>query len=195
MVQKTIDRLSKLNAGEIVKCQWNISDFENIENISSLLRNSDFKKDFILLLGNTLGNFEINELLYEVRRGMKEGDILLIGNGLNNKHIDDIVKAYKNKFLDAMLSLTLTQIGFKKEDIEYGARFRNSRVEMYYTVNKDVTLSFFKDVEFSKGDQIIVAISYKYDNNDFMSYLKMYFGYVRLFVSKDGSYALALCKK
>jgi uncharacterized SAM-dependent methyltransferase len=196
MVEKAIEKMSKTNIKEIVKLQWNISDFENLENITPLLRSGEYKNNLILLLGNTLGNFEIHELLYQVRSAMKDDDLLLIGNGLDTKNSGQILKAYDNPFLDQMLIKTITQLGLKKEDIKYGARFRNSRVEMYYTIQKDTEVTFLgKSVRFNAGDQIIVAVSYKYDNYDFMSYLKMYFSFAQSFVSKDGSYALALCKK
>ena len=64
MVERAISRVSKEDIDEIIKFQWNISDFENIENVANLLRYKDFQKNFFLLLGNTLGNFEINELIY-----------------------------------------------------------------------------------------------------------------------------------
>lgn len=196
MVEKAIDKIKELDAGEIVKFQWNISDFENIENIASLLRYGKYKKNFSLLLGNTLGNFEINELLYEIRSSMQDGDLLLIGNGLDTRQSAEILKAYNNQFLDSLLVKTLTQIGFRKEDLKYGARFKNSRIEMYYTLKKDSQISFLgKKVSFSAGDQIIVAVSYKYDKSDLMGFLKLYFGDVRMYVSPDSSYALALCKK
>jgi uncharacterized SAM-dependent methyltransferase len=196
MVQKAMERIKAMNQGEVVESKWNISDFENIENISSLLRQGEFRKNLILLLGNTLGNFEINELLYQIRSAMKEGDILLIGNGLNTKSIQDILKAYNNPFLDHMLIKTVTQLGINKDDLRYGARFRNSRVEMYYTIIEDCSVSFLgKRVNFNRGDQIVVATSYKYDKHEFMSFMKMYFDDVKMFVSADQGYALVLCKK
>jgi len=196
MVEKAIDKMSKTNIKEIVKLQWNISDFENLENVTPLLRSGEYKDNLILLLGNTLGNFEIHELLYEIRSAMKDDDILLIGNGLDNRHPEEILKAYKNLQIDNWLVKILTQIGLKKENLTYGVRFKNSRVEEYYSIKGDVEISFLgRTVRFNRGDQIITAVSYKYDRDEFMSYLKMYFSHVRLFVSKDNSYALALCKK
>ena len=196
MVEKAIEKMSKTHVKEIIKLQWNISDFENLENITPLLRYGEYKDNFILLLGNTLGNFEIHEFLYGIRSAMKDNDFLLIGNGLDNRQSGEILKAYNNKFLDNMLSKTITQVGLKKENLTYGARFRNSRIEMYYTITKETVVSFLgRTVTFNVGDQIIVAVSYKYSKDDFMSFLKMYFADVNLFVSKDGSYALALCKK
>lgn len=196
LVEKTISRISSLNIGEIVKFQWNISDFENLENISSLLRSGEFKKNFMLLLGNTLGNFEINDLLYKIRVSMKEGDFVLIGNGLDNRNSEEIIKSYYNNYLDNMLVKTLTQIGLRREDLQYGVRFVNSRVEMYYTILNDCEIKFLgKRIKFNRGDQILVAISNKYDKHDFMSFLKMYFDDIKMYTSKDNSYALALCKK
>ncbi len=196
MVKKAIAKVRDADIGEVVEFQWNISDFENIENISLLLRHGDFKKNLTLLLGNTLGNFEINELLYQIRSSMKGGDFILIGNGLDNRKPDEILNAYDNSFLDEMLVKTLTQIGLKEDNLEYGARFKNSRVEMYYTIKEDCDISFLgKKVQFSAGDQIIVAVSYKYNHTDFISFLNLYFDDVMAKVSEDGSYALALCKK
>ncbi len=196
MVEKAIAKMKNMNIKEVVKLQWNISDFENLENVTPLLRYGEYKDNLILLLGNTLGNFEIHELLYEIRSSMKDNDLLLIGNGLDNRKSDEIIKAYQNTQIDNWLVKILTQLGLKKENLLYGVRFKNSRVEEYYSIKSDVEISFLgRTVRFNKGDQIITAVSYKYKKDDFMAFLKMYFSTVSLFVSKDESYALALCKK
>lgn len=196
MVHKAIEKIRAADVGEIVEFQWNISDFENIENIAVLLRRGEFKRNLTLLLGNTLGNFEINELLYEIRSSMKGGDFLLVGNGLDNRDSSEILKAYDNEYLDKMLVKTLTQIGLDEDNLEYGARFNNSRIEMYYTIKNSCEINFLdKSVKFNSGDQIVVAVSYKYDKADFVSFLNLYFDDVIPKVSKDGSYILALCKK
>jgi uncharacterized SAM-dependent methyltransferase len=196
MIEKAMERIKGLNVEEVVEFQWNVSDFENIENITTLLRRGKFKHNFILLLGNTLGNFEINELLYEIRSSMKDGDFLLIGNGLDTRKPNDILKAYDNKLLDKLLIKILTQVGFEEDDVEYGARFRNSRVEMFYTVKNDKKISFLgKNVYFNAGDQIVVALSYKYKKDDFKRFMKLYFDEVDMFTAEDDSYALVFCKK
>lgn len=185
-----------MDAAEVVEFQWNISDFENIENIAILLRQEEFKKNVFLLLGNTLGNFEINELLYEIRSSMKGGDILLIGNGLDNRHPEDILKSYNTKEVDDFLIHIPLQLGLSREDVKLGARFAHSRVELYYTIQNKKTIKFQdKKVYFNAGDQILVSVSYKYSKEDFISFLKLYFDDVIIKISNDGSYALALCKK
>ena len=90
----------------------------------------------------------------------------------------------------------IEQLGLSSKEVTFGARFINSRVEMYYTLNGDVVINFQKKkIEFNKGDQIIVAISYKYNQEDFSTFLSMYFDVPMLQVSEDKSYVLALCKK
>lgn len=197
MVKQAIDKIRKLGIDEVIEFQWNISDFENLENVANLIRSQHKGSNFFLLLGNTLGNFEFHELMYEVRSSMKEGDVLLIGNGLSStENPEKLLKAYSTDFLDKLLVKILTQVGFKEEDLEYGARFKNSRIEMFYTVKKDVKISFLdKDVPFNKGDQIVVAISYKYNKDDFKGFMDIYYDDVEVFTSEDDSYALALCKK
>jgi len=185
-----------MNAGEVVEFQWNISDFENLENIANLLNSGKYKSNLLLLLGNTLGNFEMHELLYEIRSCMKEGDYLLIGNGLDNRNVEEIVKSYNNQNMNTFLVKTLTQIGFEPRELEFGVRFANSRVEMYYTVKKEKAVSFQgKRIVFNKGDQLVVAVSYKYTCDDFRSYMQMYFDDVDFFVTDDEAYALVLCRR
>ena len=172
MVNKAIENIRKTDAGEVVEFQWNISDFENIENISTLLRQGEFKKTLTLLLGNTLGNFEINELLYEIRSSMKGGDLLLIGNGLDNKNPEEILKSYKTDKVNEFLIYIPLQLGLLREDLKLGARFANSRVELYYTIQNEKKINFNdKEVIFNMGDQSLVSVSYKYNKSDFLSFL------------------------
>jgi uncharacterized SAM-dependent methyltransferase len=196
MVNKALDRINKLKAGDVIKFQWNISDFENIENVASVLRYGEYKKNLFLLLGNTLGNFELNELLYEIRSAMKEGDLLLIGNGLDNRHVDDILRSYDSEDFKKFSIEPIKQLGFSEEEVEFGVRYRHSRVESYFTIKKPKVIEFLnKSVNFDTNDQIIVIVSYKYPKEDFVSFMKMYFGEVKFFIPRGSSYGLVLCKK
>lgn len=197
MVEKALDRLKgELKEGEIVEFQWNISDFDNLENVAHILRKGKYKNNLFLLLGNTLGNFEINELMYEIRSAMKSGDYLLIGNGLDNRDVREILKSYDSDLVNKFLIGMLTQIGFSPHDLKFEVRFVNSRVELYYIVQRDKTIYFQgKKINFHKGDQILVSVSYKYESGDFRSFMQLYFDDVRFYTSEDEAYALVLCKK
>jgi uncharacterized SAM-dependent methyltransferase len=196
MVNKAIKKVSKTNTVEVIEFQWNISDFENINNISTLLRQGEYKKNIFLLLGNTLGNFEINELLYEIRSSMKGGDYLLIGNGLDHRKPEEILNSYNTEHFNKFSIHPLLQLGLKKEDLEFGVRFKNSRIESFYTIKKAKEISFLgRSLKFEAGDQVIVIVSYKYKKSDFISFMNLYFDESTVKVSGNGAYSLAICKK
>lgn len=198
MVEKAIETFSKLKlTDEIVQFQYNISDFENLENVTPLLRTGEFKRNLFLLLGNTLGNFDIHELLYEIRSAMKEEDLFLIDTAVADEKVEERTKAHAEnpKFNNFLLHIPL-QLGLVKEDVEFNARFRNSRIEFYYIIKRDKTISFQeKKVDFHRGDQIIIAYAYKHDKDLLTSYFNMYFTEALIKLSKDKSQAFILCKK
>lgn len=197
MITQAIEEIKKLDMGEVVESKWNISDFDNLENISSLLRDSTYRQNLFIFLGDTISNFEIHEVLYEVVEAMEENkDYLMIGLTLANTSSNELVKPYKQEALDTFLSLILTQLGFKKEEIDFDVRFENSRVEMFYTIKKDKTLEFSdKNVHFQKGDQILTAISYRHKLEELEKILKIYFEEYKFYFNENKTRALILCKK
>lgn len=195
MVEKAKENIEKLNVDKVVKFRWNISDFENLENVTPLLRNGS-KELFMLFLGSTLGNFDMHEVLYAIRESMDFGDSLLIGVALNKLSPEELIKSYHSKYSDSFLGKVLEQVGFRRDEIEFGVRFRNYRVESFYTVKDSKTIRFQdKEVRFRKGDQIIVAVSYKYNENQFEDAISLYFGNYKFYLNEEKTWALVLCKK
>jgi len=197
MVREAIKKIKKLGKGEVVEFSWNISDFDNLENISSLLREKEFRQNFFLFLGSTIGNFEPHEVMYEIAEAMEsDEDYLLMGLALSNKMPKDILASYKNDMNDKFLSLILLELGFERDEIEFGARYKNSRVELLYTIKKDKRLTLGeKSIDFVVGDQILVAVSYRHSEESLKTLLNAYFEDYKIFVNDDKSWALALCKK
>ena len=197
MITEAINEIRKLNKGEVVEFQWNISDFDNLENISSLLRDSTYRQNFFMFLGDTISNFEIHEVLYEVVEAMEEGqDYLLIGLSLANNKPNEIIKPYNLESNDKFFGLILAQLGFEKDEVEFGVRFENSRVEAFYTIKKDKTLEFSdKSVHFQKGDQILIGVSYRHKIADLEKIMKIYFEEYKFYFNEDKTRALILCKK
>lgn len=197
MVSKAIEKIKKLNKGEVVQFKWNISDFDNLENVSSLLRDSDFRQNLFLFLGSTISNFELHEVMYELKEAMDSNeDYLLMGVALTNAKPEDIVKSYNSNLVDNFLSKILTEIGFKKEDIDLNVRYKNSRIEILYHIKKDTLLTFYDQaLNFIKGDQILVAISYRYNEKDLKKAMKLYFDGVKFYFNPERTWVLILCKK
>ena len=197
MVTKAIEKIKKMNKGEVVEFKWNISDFDNLENVASLLRDKEFRQNFLLFLGSTVSNFEIHEVMYEIVEAMEEEqDYLLMGVALNSTPPEKLLSSYKTSSVDDFLSLILTQVGLKKEDIELDVRYENSRVELYYKINKDRRLILEdKMIDFHKGDQILVSVSYRYNEGELRRVLNIYFEDCKFYFNKDKTWALILCKK
>ena len=198
MVEKAIDKISKLKIDEIIESQWNISDFENLENITPLLIKGKYKKNLFMLLGNTLGNFEVHEILFKLRTVMGNDDFLIIGNGLNNDKVSEgVLKFCKQtpqwkSFYDHIP----LQLGFSLDEITFDVRFVHSRLESYYTVTRDKTINHLnKLITFRKGDEIIAGVCYHFKKNDFKTLMNLYFNTAEVYTTKDDSYALAVCKK
>jgi uncharacterized SAM-dependent methyltransferase len=196
MVKKAAETIRKLNVSEVIEFKWNISDFENLENITPLLTTNQFKNNFMLLLGNTLGNFDKEDILNEISKSMNKNDVILIGNGLRPGDFNNLVKPYQNELLDNFLINVINQIGLMKQEVKYSARFVNSRVEMIYTLLIDKKINYLdKIIEFKKGDIILVAISYKYSEDVLKQTLYKFFRDVKIITNKEKTYALALCRK
>jgi len=195
MVAKAAETIRKMKVGEVLEFKWNISDFENLNNVTPLFRDSNFKTHFMMLLGNTLGNFDREDILHGIKVSMDRDDILLIGNGLTNGY-GDWTQEYKDSVINNWLIQIPQQLGLSKKDIEYDVRFVNSRIEELYKLRNDKTIKHLgRTLNFKKGDFIITAISYKYTELEFKKMLDKFFSKIKIYTDAEGTYALALCKK
>lgn len=195
MVSRAAKTIRKKKVGEVLEFKWNISDFENLDNITPLFRDSNFDTHFMMLLGNTLGNFSREDILHGIKKSMNKNDILLIGNGLINGH-KDWTEEYKDNLINKWLIQIPQQLGLSKNDIVYDVRFVNSRVEELYILKNDKTVKHLgRSLNFRKGDMIIAAISYKYTESEFKKIIKKFFSDVKIYLNDNKSYALALCRR
>ncbi len=167
-----------------------------MNNITPLFRDKEFEHHFMMLLGNTLGNFDREDILNGIKNSMKKNDVLVMGNGLSNGKNINWIKEYKDPVINKWLIQIPLQLGLSKNDVKYNVRFINSRVEELYILKKDKIINHLgRQVKFKKGDIIITAISYKYTNEEFKKILSKFFSKVRIFTDSKDTYALALCEK
>jgi len=194
MVSKAAETIRTLKLGEVVEFKWNISDFENLTNVTPLFREDDFQSHFLMLLGDTLGNFDRDDILSEIKDSMSVNDVLMIGESLYIANEAELVEPYKNPLLDTFLVKVIEQVGLTKNDVAYDVRFNKSRVEMFYRVRTNKTVKHLnKKIDFKEEDIILVAISYRFTKHDLTNYLKRFFSNVTIFTNKGASYSVALC--
>lgn len=196
MISQAIAEISKLKTADVVQFKWNVSGFEHLESIAPLLVDRTFPHNLFLIFGNTLGNFEFHEVMYQVAEALRSHDSLLIGLPLRSPGSTPTFEHYQSRIQDDFLSLVLTQIGFKREDVEFKVEFNNSRYEGYYTVLCDATIAFGgTSLSFKKGDRILVGVSYYYTRDELENALGHYFKNIRFYPSSEGTSALVLCRK
>jgi uncharacterized SAM-dependent methyltransferase len=197
MVMKATQTIiSSLQSGKILNSQWNISDFENLINVIPLFRGDGFGNHFMILLGNTMSNFEPSDILYGIRNSMKKGDFLLIGNAIQREQNPfQWVKSYKNTKINDWLIKVLLQVGLSQDELIYDVRFVRNKIEEIYILQKDVKIEHLgKVLEFQKGDVIVVATSYKYTKSQLQDNISNFFPSLEIFTDESETFALALCQ-
>lgn len=195
-VDKAIKNIKNAKFKNVIEFKPTVKDFANVGEISATIRNGNFQTNVILQLGNTLASLEINEFLFKGSHGMFSGDHLIIGNGIRKGKRLVSLETYKNKLFDNWLINLMTGLGFKKNEVDFDARFANSRVEFFYKINTDKTISNKdKQIAFKNGDEILVAHLHKLFPEELNKFCKMYFSNVDLKKDKEDEYALVFCKK
>ena len=195
-INKAISNVKSGKFKNVKDYDASVSDFENIDNVIGLLRNGDYQKNMIFLLGSTLANFEINDFLFNLSSAMFEADCLVIGNGIRTGPRLVSLETYKSRMFDDWFFEIMKGLGFKKNEVEYDARFTNSRVECFYKIKANKKIDYMGNkVEFKKGDEITVAVLYKYYEKELHDFAKRYFRTVEVVKDQDNEYSLLICKK
>ena len=172
------------------------SDFESLGKVASLMMSKNFQRNVILLHGSILASYEINDYLFTLSRGMTEGNYIIIGNAIRNGKRLVNLKSYKHKVFNGLFLPIIKAIGFKEEEAERDARFGKMRIEGFYRIKKDKEIKYNgKSIKFRKGDEVIVAILYKYYLEELKKFFEMYFREVNIVKDAKNEYILALCKK
>jgi len=198
LIDIAIENMKKADISNVVayKPYLSAGDGRSLRLLANSLKVNGFNKNVVALLGGVVACFEINEYLFELNRDMQKGDVLVMGNGVRvGERLVEIDKykhaAFNNWFKHVMLGM-----GFSEKDIEFDARFGNSRVEFFYRLKKEKTDKYDgKVINFKAGDEFVVAVLYKYYAEEFEKFCKMYFTNSQIFTDKDKEYALLVCEK
>lgn len=173
-----------------------LSDLESLEEVISILRNGEYQRNVILLLGSIIAGFDIHNYLFNLSNAMFKGDYILIGNGIRRGERLANIQNYSHPLFANWLVHLMRGLGFKDNEFKYDARFANGRVECFHKIVKDKTIiNNRRRFEFKKGDEIITAILYKYYYHELEKFCKMYFLDVKLVKDPESEYALIFCKK
>jgi len=191
-----LKNMEKEKFSNVEGCKKIIADFSSLHEIASMVRSEKYQKNVVLLLGSILASFDIHEYLFNLSQGMFKGDVLIIGNAIRAGERFVNLENYKSKLFKNWFDHLMKAMGFDGKEVSYDARFANGRLEDYYTINKGKKIHYGgKIMEFKKGDEIVVAILYKYYEKELEEFCRMYFREVELVKDEENEYALVLCVK
>lgn len=173
-----------------------LAEVEDLDNILEDMRVGEYQKNVILMLGSRISNYEINEALFNLSTSVSSGDVVILGNGLRKGERLVEINKYKHPLFNEWFVYIMKGLGLKDNEIEFDARFENYRVEILYRMKVDKTIeSSGRRVQMKKGDEIVVAVQYKFFESELMDFCKMYFSNVEFIKTPDGEYALIVCRK
>lgn len=198
LIDLAIDNVKKANLSNVIDYKSFLSsgDGRCLRDIKNELNTKKFEKNVALLVGGVLSCYEINSYLFELNRDLKKGDVLIIGNGVRvGDRLVEIDK-YKSSAFKKWYDCLIKNLEFNEQDVEFDARFGNSRVEMFYRLKKTIIKKSGKHViQFNSGDELVVGALYKYYADEFYKFCNMYFADTQVITDKEKGYALVLCKK
>lgn len=196
LVNKAIENVKDKRFENIKGYKGKVACLDELGEVMKSLEDKKYKKNVVLLLGSILASFDIHDYLFTLSQAMNEGDCLIIGNAIRQGDRLSNIENYRNPLFEEWLFHLMREIGFEEKEVEYGARFENSRVEGFYKLRVDKKIIYAgEEFEFKKGDEILVAILYKYYAKELEEFCKMYFKEVDLYKDKDAEQAIVCCIK
>jgi len=195
-IDQAIARVKDLNYENVAGIKPFLTDFKDLDDIIGIVRNSEYRRNVILLLGETISTYEVNDLLYHLSDPLWKDDVLIVGNGykVGDRFVE--LGKYRDSLFNDWFIHIVKGLGFNDNEVKIDARFANGRLEWFYTLEVDKTIFHMdKTVNFKKGDEIVVAIQYKFYENEWREFYELYFADVELLKDEDKEYAIAICKK
>ncbi len=140
-------------------------DFEQLNELVSLLPKD---RPIFFNLGANFANFDRKKILDSVAGVMKEGDSVYFSAQLSDTDIAFIVKGYCDIGAKKMVLGVVNSIGFKEQDVDYGARFNTvtREIELYIVIK--CVPEGLETLGMKPGDEILVIKSYKPGLSEFM---------------------------
>ncbi|MDP4039804.1 MAG: L-histidine N(alpha)-methyltransferase [Candidatus Pacearchaeota archaeon] len=198
LADKAIENVKNAGFENVVDYKKVLADCDGrtLRDLEQGLKEGDYRRNVILLLGTILASYDINDYLFELSQEMSSEDYLIIGNGIRTGERLAGIEKYGHEKMSSWFMHLMRYLGFNNNDVEYNARFGNSRVEMYYKLKVDKVIKREgKEVTLRAGDEVLVAILYKYFEEELKKFCSMYFSNVEIVTDEDKGYALVMCKK
>ena len=205
--------ISKILKDSCLKLQYNYKTLhitgiiDNYERGLEFVKDYDDKKNLIVFLGSSYGNFYPEDglvFLQKINSFMKKNDLFLIGLDLV-KEKTILEKAYNDtRGITAQFNLNILERinlelngNFNSEKFEHHAFYNESkrRVEMHLVskVEQEVNIRGIKEIiKFKKDESIHTENSYKFTSEQIENMIKESFQIVKIWTDKKKWYSVIL---
>lgn len=139
-------------------------DLSSLEKAGRHFSQFEGRKMF-LLLGNTIGNFDMAALLPRIKKIMKKGDLLYIGASFTTDSPEELVRSYSDPKVLKWMAETGHALGLDDKDFGINVEYnlKKSAIELFLDMKRDKEVgSGERKVRFKAGDRIRAAVSYHY---------------------------------
>jgi len=196
LVNLALENIKGASFSNVVDYKPVLANCKSLYDVKLIAGSDKFPKTVALLLGSILSSYEIHEFLFSLSGAMDKGDCLIIGNAIRKGDRFSNIETYRDPLFQDWFAHLIREMGFDENEVEFDARFENGRVECFYRVRNDKGISYEgKNYEFNEGDEIVVAVLYKYYEEELEKFCKMYFREVELVKDEDEEQALICCIK
>lgn len=167
-------------------------DFEKGEILEEIMKTTKRRnaRNYLFLLGNTLGNFDSPEkVLSNLKLSMFTDDALVIGNEISNLvATQKTLEYYHSKEVYSHTTSTLRSYGMRCRTKEFDVRWNamERQVEMFLALEKGRRITIAgHTVQFEKGEEILLAVSKKFAEEELVETLNRVGFRLDLFTTND----------
>ncbi len=196
LLKMAAGKIKSLKFQQVENIKPTLVDFTKKDHTFSMLRSTEYQKNLVLLLGETISHYEIHELIFKLSRDLLPGEVILIGNGIRTGKRFEHLEKYRSSLFNEWFINIMRAIGFSDSEVGVNVRFTNERLEGFYHILVDKTIQYGnKRINFHKGDEIVVGAQNKFFEKELKKCCKMYFSEVKLYKNPQREYCLVVCRR
>lgn len=152
----------------------------------------DNKVNRIFFIGLTFNNYRPDKILTLLKKLSKPNSIsIIITEFFSSKTKATMLVPYKDKYAENFNYLVLKIAGIEKKDLKYFTEYKNNRIEMGFTILRDIHL---EQIQLKKKTRIVTAISYRFTKQALMNKISEYFKHFEIKESSKHNVSLVTFK-
>ena len=152
----------------------------------------DQKVNRIFFIGLTFDNYRPDKILSLLKKVSNPNSIsIIITEFFSSKKKETILIPYRDKHAENFNYLVLKIAGIDKNKLKYFTQYKNQRIEMGFTLRRDIRV---RNLTIKRNTKIITAISYRYTKQALIRTISDYFKHFEIYQSPKHDISLVTFK-